>query len=52
MAKLQQIIRQNGSVIHNITIPSNVIDEMGWNKGDIIEFEKLNNSTIKLKKER
>lgn len=34
MGKLQQITRNNGSIVSSVNIPKDCIDELGWSKGD------------------
>ncbi len=46
MGKLQRIIRGNGSIIHNATIPKDIIDELNWNKGDSLDFAVKEGSII------
>ncbi len=38
MAKLQQIKRSNGSLIHSVNLPGEVIDALGWEKGDELDL--------------
>ena len=51
MGKLQSITRGNGSVIHNVTIPKEIIDELKWNKGDSLAFEVKERNKIVIMKE-
>ena len=37
MSKLQSITRMDGSQIFMVYIPSRLIDELGWEKGEKIE---------------
>lgn len=39
MAKLQSIKRTNGSIVHSVNIPLDVIEENGWEKGDELEIK-------------
>ena len=39
MAKLQQIIRSNGTLSHSVNIPGEIIEELGWKKSDELELE-------------
>jgi len=34
MAKLQQITRSNGSLVHSVNIPIEIIETVGWIKGE------------------
>jgi len=38
MAKLQEIKRSNGSVVHHVTLPKSLVEEVEWEKGDEIDF--------------
>jgi len=49
MAKLQQIRRSNGTLSHSVNIPGEVIEELGWEKGDELDLEAEEN-TIKIRK--
>ena len=42
MVKLQEIKRANGSVVNHITLPKEVVEELGWSKGDSIEATVAN----------
>lgn len=37
MSKLQQIKRANGSVIHSINIPQDIMEMIEWKKGEELE---------------
>lgn len=37
MAKLQKIIRKNGSQVYSVNIPLLVIEEIEWDKGKELE---------------
>lgn len=43
MAKLQENIRPDNVIINTIYVPHSIISELGWTKGDILEFEKKDN---------
>ena len=47
MAKLQMIKRADGSVVYNINIPLGLIEELGWEKGNILEVEVYNDGSKK-----
>lgn len=38
MAKIQQIKRSNGSLIHSVNIPKEIMKKLEWQKGDELEF--------------
>ena len=38
MAKLQQIVRQNGSTVSSVNLPLEIVSEMGWKKGQKLEI--------------
>jgi len=40
MAKLQKTVRGNGSVVFSINIPLEIIEQMDWKKGEILEILK------------
>lgn len=39
MAKLQEIKRANGSIVHSVNIPQEVIEFTGWTKGLELDLE-------------
>lgn len=41
MAKIQRIDRNNGSSVHNVTFPLEVMEQTGWGKGDDLGFEVI-----------
>lgn len=43
MPKLQQITRSNGSIVHSVNIPLEIIELTGWKKGDelIVKAEEI-----------
>ena len=43
MTKLQKIKRANGSVVHSVNIPLEIIEELDWKKGENLSLETLNN---------
>ena len=43
MPKLQRIKRANGSLVHSVNIPLEIIEDLGWEKGSDLELETLNN---------
>ena len=49
MAKLQQIKRSNGTLSHSVNIPGELIEDLGWEKGDELDVETKENS-IKISK--
>ncbi len=52
MVKLQQIIRTNGSKVHSVNIPLEIIEAIKWKKGDeLIIFREPGTDIIKIKKE-
>lgn len=54
MAKLQKIKRSNGSVMHSVNIPGEIIEELGWEKGinlDVNVFSKDGIKVIMISKE-
>ncbi len=44
MPKLQKIKRSNGSVVHSVNIPLELIEELGWEKGTklLVGIRQLN----------
>lgn len=50
MVKLQQIIRNNGSKIHSVNIPLEIIEKTEWQKGDELEIIE-NDNIVTIKKE-
>ncbi len=40
MVKLQKTIRGNGSIVYSMNIPLDIIDQIGWEKGDELEMIK------------
>ena len=52
MVKLQRIIRSNGSAVHSINIPLEIIEGLKWTKGDELHiFRELGTKNIIIKKE-
>ena len=55
MPKLQRIKRANGSVVHSVNIPLEIIEELEWEKGvDLsLEIQRVGNNSriIVFKKE-
>ncbi len=39
MPKLQRIKRANGSVVHSVNIPLEIIEELEWKKGTELSIE-------------
>jgi len=39
MPKLQRIKRANGSVVHSVNIPLEIIEELEWEKGKELSIE-------------
>lgn len=39
MPKLQRIKRANGSLVYSVNIPLEVIEELGWEKGNNLSLE-------------
>jgi len=39
MAKLQKILRSNGSVVYSVNIPLEIIEELEWGKGAELSME-------------
>ena len=39
MPKLQRIKRANGSVVHSVNIPLEIIEELEWKKGTELSME-------------
>ncbi len=39
MPKLQRIKRANGSLVHSVNIPLEIIEELGWEKGMKLSLE-------------
>ena len=50
MPKLQQIKRSNGSLVHSVNIPIEMVSESGWEKGDslVIEGEMVEENVFKI----
>lgn len=48
MPKLQRIDRANGSQAFSVNIPLDIIEELGWKKGDILEIEVYPDKSGKL----
>jgi hypothetical protein len=46
MAKLQAIERKNGSVVHSVNLPYDVVEEIGWKKGDELCIERKEKEII------
>lgn len=54
MSKLQEIKRQNGSVVNSVNLPKEELEKVGWHKGDelIISAEPNENpNSLIIKKE-
>ena len=45
MPKLQRIKRANGSLVYSVNIPLEIIEELGWEKGNtlLLEIERAEN---------
>lgn len=39
MPKLQRIQRSNGSLVFSVNIPLEIIEELDWEKGNMLELE-------------
>ena len=50
MAKLQRIMRSNGSVVHSVNIPQEVIEESGWEKGDELQINIVDDNSVLITK--
>lgn len=46
MAKLQRIKRSNGSVSYSVNIPLEIIEKIGWKKGDELEISETKNINV------
>ncbi len=48
MPKLQRIKRSNGSLVHSVNIPLEIIEELGWKKGTglSLEIKKVRDTSI------
>ena len=46
MTKIQRFTRKNGSTIHSLTIPKNIIEQSGLKKNDEVEFMIAENGNI------
>ena len=46
MVRLQKIVRANGSVIYTIVIPKEVVDTIGYEKGQELNIEIKGKSQI------
>lgn len=46
MAKLQQIVRSNGSVVNSVNLPKEVVEESGLRKGDKLEVKSLGEGKV------
>jgi len=42
MPILQRIKRSNGSLVYSVNVPLELIEELGWEKGDELELESWN----------
>ena len=51
MVKLQEIKRTNGSVVNQINIPKNVIEESKLKKGDNLKVITVKEGELSIKKE-
>ena len=54
MSRLQEIKRQNGSVIHNVNLPKEELEKLDWKKGDelnIIAEPEDNPKFLRIQKE-
>jgi len=51
MALLQEIMRNNGSVVNHITIPQSVIQESMLKKGDELEVKCVGKGKIVMEKQ-
>ena len=50
MAKLQEIKRTNGSIVNNITLPKDIVEESGFKKGDDLQVKCITKGLIEIKK--
>ena len=46
MSKLQMIKRANSTVSYSINFPLAMIKDIGWNKGDNLEFQMIDGKII------
>lgn len=51
MAKLQKTTRGNGSVVWSLNIPQEIMEQMGWQKGQDLEIIKNFDRLVVLRKE-
>ena len=50
MAKLQRIKRSNGSVVFSVNLPLDIIEGLGFEKGDELNIENLEDGGIRISK--
>jgi AbrB family looped-hinge helix DNA binding protein len=50
MTKIQSFVRKNGSEIHSVTIPKNIVEDSGISKGSQVEFFTDKDKNIIIKK--
>lgn len=46
MSKLQMIKRANSTVSYHVNLPLAMIQEIGWKKGDYLEFQIIDGKII------
>ena len=48
MSKLQRIKRSNGSLVFSVNIPLEVIEDIGWEKGQelLLEVKKIDDKNV------
>ncbi len=51
MPKLQKITRSNSSFVYSVNLPLDMIEELGWEKGDDISLEVKERKIIMVSKE-
>lgn len=52
MGKLQRIDRKDGTSVYHLTLPKDLIEELGWKKGDFLGFGYKNGgNSIEIYKE-
>lgn len=50
MAKIQEIKRKDGTNVNPVNIPQQVMEDMGWKKGDELDFIVAINEKVENKK--
>lgn len=50
MTKLQQIKRNDGTLIHSVNIPTRIMNDLPWDKGEELSIYLDGSETIMIKK--